>query len=277
MSHISWETQVRALRDEILARFHASHVIQKSVFGLMPEPQKRGHAFGVSTFLNCFALLFLIVLSMAHGPVLKPYPPESIVLNFDQPKHIHLVAPKSVAIPRHNRVGTFAMAKSTITANNRPARMVKVGAFGNPMGARPNTTLRVSRMQAPLLGTFGGIQSAAGAGSGRAGARGGVRLVGFGPGNGNSSGTEPVTVTAGAKPIYTAEARAAHVEGDVVMRVCFTAGGHVEILSVLHSLGHGLDQSAENAVLQYRFNPATRDGRPIDQTTTVHVRFQLAT
>jgi hypothetical protein len=29
-------------------------------------------------------------------------------------------------------------------------------------------------------------------------------------------------------------------------------------------------------VRQYRFKPATQNGQAIDQTTTVHVRFQLA-
>jgi TonB family protein len=77
-------------------------------------------------------------------------------------------------------------------------------------------------------------------------------------------------------PVYTAEAHSAGVQGEVILRVRFAANGRVEILSVIQPLGHGLVESAENAVRQYRFMPAMRNGRPVDQTTTVHVRFQLA-
>jgi TonB family protein len=87
---------------------------------------------------------------------------------------------------------------------------------------------------------------------------------------------QSVTVTFGPKPVYTPEARAAHVEGEVILRVRFTANGQVEVLGVVQPLGHGLDESAENAVKQYRFKPATQNGQAVDQTTTVHVRFQLA-
>ncbi len=75
---------------------------------------------------------------------------------------------------------------------------------------------------------------------------------------------------------YTAEARQMGVQGDVILRVTFTASGRVLVHGVVHGLGHGLDQEAEREAQQIRFKPATRDGRPVDLTTNITITFQLA-
>ncbi len=75
---------------------------------------------------------------------------------------------------------------------------------------------------------------------------------------------------------YTAEAKQLHIEGDVVLRVTFLANGQVVVREVLHSLGHGLDQEARREAEQIRFRPATRDGRAVDLTTNITIKFQLA-
>jgi len=75
---------------------------------------------------------------------------------------------------------------------------------------------------------------------------------------------------------YTAEARQLKIEGDVVLRVTFLASGHVVVQNVVHGLGHGLDEEARRVAQQIRFRPATRDGRPVDITTTITITFQLA-
>jgi TonB family protein len=75
---------------------------------------------------------------------------------------------------------------------------------------------------------------------------------------------------------YTSEAREMKVEGDVVLRVTFLATGQVVIQGVVRGLGHGLDEEARRVAQQIRFRPATRDGRPVDMTTTITITFQLA-
>jgi TonB family protein len=75
---------------------------------------------------------------------------------------------------------------------------------------------------------------------------------------------------------YTAEARQLRVEGDVVLRVTFLASGQVAVQGVVHGLGHGLDEEARRVAQQIHFRPATRDGRPVDITTTITITFQLA-
>jgi TonB family protein len=75
---------------------------------------------------------------------------------------------------------------------------------------------------------------------------------------------------------YTAEARQLKVQGDVVLRVTFLASGQVVVQGVVHGLGHGLDEEARRVAQLIRFRPATRDGRPVDVTTTITITFQLA-
>lgn len=75
---------------------------------------------------------------------------------------------------------------------------------------------------------------------------------------------------------YTREARALHVEGDVVLRVTFLATGQVVVQGVMRGLGHGLDEEARRVAEQISFRPATRNGRPIDLTTNITITFQLA-
>jgi TonB family protein len=86
----------------------------------------------------------------------------------------------------------------------------------------------------------------------------------------------PVEITFKPRPDYTAEARARKIEGEVLIRVTFTAGGEVRVIDVIRGLGHGLDETALRAARQIRFKPAMRDGRPVDSTATVHIVFQLA-
>jgi TonB family protein len=75
---------------------------------------------------------------------------------------------------------------------------------------------------------------------------------------------------------YTNEARAMHVQGDVVLRVTFTAAGQVLVQGVVHSLGHGLDEEARRVAQQIRFRPATKNGQAVDTTTNITITFQLA-
>jgi TonB family protein len=75
---------------------------------------------------------------------------------------------------------------------------------------------------------------------------------------------------------YTSEARQLKVQGDVVLRVTFTAAGQVVVQSIVHGLGHGLDEEARRVAQQIHFRPATRNGQAVDSTTTITITFQLA-
>src|ERR1700722_9484991 len=88
--------------------------------------------------------------------------------------------------------------------------------------------------------------------------------------------TTPVKILSKPRPAYTAEGRSRGIEGDVVLKVTFTALGKVEVLSIVHGLGFGLDESAQSAAKQIQFQPATSNGTAVDSPATVHITFQIA-
>jgi TonB family protein len=45
---------------------------------------------------------------------------------------------------------------------------------------------------------------------------------------------------------------------------------------VLQKLGKGLDESAVRTIKQWKFSPATKDGRPVAVIITIEMNFSLA-
>jgi TonB family protein len=77
------------------------------------------------------------------------------------------------------------------------------------------------------------------------------------------------------EPEYSAEARAAKYSGTVVLRVEIAADGTTHNIKVVRSLGLGLDEKAEQAVSQWKFQPGTKDGQPVTVAATIEVNFRL--
>jgi TonB family protein len=93
------------------------------------------------------------------------------------------------------------------------------------------------------------------------------------PGN----GTTVPTVVHQEKPQYTAEALAAKIQGDVIVDVVVLENGTVGEVSVVKSLDtvHGLDNAAVSTVKRWRFEPGTRDGKPVSVTVAIAMTFTL--
>jgi periplasmic protein TonB len=75
-------------------------------------------------------------------------------------------------------------------------------------------------------------------------------------------------------PQYTEEARRAKYEGACVLAMIVGAAGKPRDIRVQRGLGMGLDQKALEAVKR-RFDPATKDGRPVAVQISVEVSFKL--
>ncbi len=76
------------------------------------------------------------------------------------------------------------------------------------------------------------------------------------------------------KPIYPPLAKAARIQGTVVLEAVISKQGTIENLSVLS--GHPLlIQSAIDAVKQWRYKPTLLNGEPVEVITTITVNFSL--
>jgi TonB family protein len=77
-------------------------------------------------------------------------------------------------------------------------------------------------------------------------------------------------------PAYTAEARAAGVEGIVLIQAIIRKDGTVDSFKILRGLGYGLDESAINTITtRWRFRPGTLNGEPVDVWANIEVSFRL--
>jgi len=220
---------------------------------------------------------------------------------------------KAPVIPKVIQTNVFSTGSSAPQTTDRPAEKVQTGGFGDPNGV-PAKTTQTRAVNIAQAGGFD-MPTGAGYGNGTGGAsgtRGVVASAGFGggvavgdphastqrrvvqqAGFGGNDVPAPPTVqskpaaAAPAKivpaeilskpvPIYTEEARASKVEGEVLLEVVFEATGKIHVVRVVRGLGHGLDDAAVRAAEQIRFKPALRDGQPSDSTAVLHIIFQLA-
>jgi TonB family protein len=211
------------------------------------------------------------------------------------------------------RTNLFSTGSSAPQSIVRAPDKVQTGGFGDPNGI-PAKTTQTRAVNIAASGGFD-MPTGPGNGNGTGGAngaRGVVASTGFGGGvaTGNAHASSPQgavrqagfgdadvaapptvqsrpAAPAAAKivpaeilskptPIYTEEARAQRIEGEVLLQVVLEASGKLRVLKIVHGLGHGLDDAAVNAAQQIRFKPALQDGQPSDSTVVLHIIFQLA-
>lgn len=76
-------------------------------------------------------------------------------------------------------------------------------------------------------------------------------------------------------PVYPPEAKAAKIQGKVVLEAVIGVDGHVENLKVV-SGPKELQQSSLDAVRQWVYKPYTVNGNPVEVTTDINVIYSLA-
>jgi protein TonB len=128
----------------------------------------------------------------------------------------------------------------------------------------------------PLVGVSMGNGSGGGLGSGNGN--------GMGPGSGGNTGggvyrigggvSQPVVLFA-PEPEFSEEARKAKVAGNVVVYLQVDTNGRPTHVHVIRGIGMGLDEKAVEAVRQYKFKPAMKDGKPVVVEMNVEVNFQI--
>lgn len=129
-----------------------------------------------------------------------------------------------------------------------------------------------------------GTGSGAGIGSGSGGGVGVGHGAGVGVGSGGGIGGGIYKVGGGISapqaistpdPEYTQEARNAKTQGTCILWLIVDDQGRPRDIRVVHGLGFGLDAKAIDAVEQWRFQPAMKDGHPVNVQISVEVGFKL--
>lgn len=231
-----------------------------------PKPQVR-----TGVFMN---------QELAKGP---PAPKQITTGGFGDPQGVPANSQKTSSLTMA-KLGGFDLPNGEAKGGAGGRAVVGQTSFGNlgdPNGA-PNGAPRGGVVKSSGFG-----DGAGGAGTGGKGNQtGSVRSSGFrdaavaSPAASQpAAAAQPVNTSAEIlfkpKPVYTQEARDLKLEGQVSLEVVFEASGVVRIVRVLHGLGHGLDEAAEQAAKQIRFRPATRAGVAVDANATLYITFQL--
>jgi len=75
--------------------------------------------------------------------------------------------------------------------------------------------------------------------------------------------------------VYTAEAKSAEVEGDIILVVTVDERGQVVAAKIVKGLGYGLDERAVQLALRHRYTPRTIDGVPQRSQERLSIAFRL--
>jgi protein TonB len=196
-------------------------------------------------------------------PAPKGHPPKTALQQITPPAIVmHNPKPKLTAEPT-----VVAPPAVHVAENHMPV-----------LGTTGNTPVMPAAPPSNGTGSGGGIGSGSGGGAGVGHGSG----IGAGSGGGIGGGVYRVgggisapTAISSPDPDYTEEARRAKKQGTCVLWLIVDSAGHPRDIRVVRGLGFGLDAKALEAVKQWRFQPALKDGKPVDVQISVEVEFHL--
>jgi len=171
-----------------------------------------------------------------------------------------------------------------VVRNGEPKLPAEPTVVGQPALTIPPTSQIGNPLSAVLQPLSDGTGSGGGIGSGSGGGIGTGQGPGVGPGHGGGIGGGAYRVGGGVSaprpiydpdPEYSEQARQAKYQGAVVLWVVVGPDGRPRDIRVQRSLGMGLDEKAIEAVKQWRFEPAMKNGQPVPVQVNIEVNFRL--
>jgi TonB family protein len=279
--------------------------------GMVPEAiwgqfnNYRSNGLVVSGIVHAIAIALLLSgITFGHQVVQQIEKHETVTLIAPSPDSYAMPVAKKVVsggggggdhdkLPeKKGRLPKFAMEQITppaiVVRNEHPKLAVE------PTVAVP-TQVRVAENHMPTIGNptaalmpsappSNGVGSGGGIGSGSGGGVGVGHGAGVGTGSGGGIGGGVFKVGGGISapqaistpdPEYTEEARNAKTQGTVVLWLIVDDQGKPRDIRVVRGLGFGLDTRAMDAVKQWKFQPAMKDGHPVNVQISVEVGFKL--
>jgi TonB family protein len=173
---------------------------------------------------------------------------------------------------------------AAVVRNENPKLAVEPTVVVPPEILLPHTGPLGDPLSSVLGPPSNGTGSGGGIGSGSGGGVGSGTGPGVGPGHGGGIGGGAYRVGGGVsapRPIYAPdpefsdEARKAKYQGTVILWVVVGPDGRTHDIRIQRTLGMGLDEKAIQAVSQWRFEPARKDGMPVAVQVNIEVTFRL--
>jgi len=271
----------------------------KDIWGFY-DHKKSGAA--LSTFLHIVVISLILVATYYLGKKVVEKPKENVILvapSMDVPimkpskqevaggggggDRDKFQAPKG-RIPKQSLEQITPPA--IVVRNDHPKLAVQPTVVVPPQVKLQASALNLGDPSAPI--PSGPPSNGTGSGSGIGSGSGGGIGVGSGPGVGEGRGggvgggvfrigggvTGPKAIYQ-PEPEYSEEARKAKFQGTVVLSIVVGADGVPRDIKVARSLGLGLDEKAIETVKTWKFEPGTKDGKPVATYATIEVAFHL--
>lgn len=241
---------------------------------------RRKRAFMASLMLHGLGL-FVVLAFMAWAPksaLLQMMPPERVELVFvqadgpgggggggnkmpDPPRKLEMKAelPKPLVI---EPVKTEIPPPTLVAPIQTSVALIQTAGAITGLSAAPST--------GPGPGTGAGPGAGPGLGPGKNGSFGDGAMR-------EGSGAQPPRLLRGLDPKYTTEAMRARIQGAVTLEALIGPDGLVKDVRVVKSLDRatGLDDEALKTARQWRFTPATFQGRPVPFLVIIEMTFNL--
>jgi TonB family protein len=149
----------------------------------------------------------------------------------------------------------------------------------------PNMPMIGMHSSANVTVASAGSGNGTGMGTGSGGGMGPGSGNGYGPGEGGNTGgglyqiggrvSAPVVIHS-VEAEFSDEARRAKYQGVCLVSLIVDAQGNPQNIRISQALGMGLDEKAIEAIRQYKFKPAMKDGKtPVPVPITIEVNFHL--
>jgi periplasmic protein TonB len=255
-------------------------------------------AIGISTTIN--GLILALILFLGVRQVIKAVAPQTLtnidVGDFKAPKDIDKAGGGGGGGDR----SMLQASKGKLPKiEQQPVVPPQVQTFEKPkipMPAAIDVQKNITLPDNPTLPDIGmktssnivlsnGTGSGGGMGTGSGGGLGSGSGDGYGPGYGGNvggglyhigGGVAPPQILHEVDPEFSDEARRAKYQGVCLISIIVDVNGNPQNPRVVRPLGMGLDEKALEAVKQFRFKPAMKDGKtPVPVMITVEVNFRL--
>jgi len=256
-------------------------------------------AIGVSSSVNIIILLVAIWLGIhvVHNIVSPPMQATNIdVGEYDAPKSAKLAGGGGGGgdrSPIEANKGKLPERVKDPVLPPQPQTIVKP-LLPEPPAINVQKDIQLPDNDMPMIGVHesanvklqvSGTGSGAGMGSGSGGGLGTGSGNGYGPGEGGNAGgglyqiggrvSAPVVIHS-VEAEFSDEARRAKYQGVCLISLIVDTQGNPQNIRVVRALGMGLDEKAVEAIRQYKFKPAMKDGKtPVPVMITIEVDFRL--
>lgn len=297
----AWKTIAHNVYDLLYPRKLPPLVLtSKPIAVIDPMKENRGRAASVISIVTHVVVIALIV--WAFWTVKKAVTKKNqLVTNIDVPQYMP-IAPKGPQMGGGGGGGSHDILQAPkgrlpkfedqpivppmVIKNDHP-KLTAEPAIMMPKDIQlPNNNLpNLGDPRTNIVGpASNGTGSGAGMGTGSGGGIGSGKGNGYGPGEGGGYGGGLYHVGGGVSapqlvysvdPEFSDEARRAKYQGVCVVSLIVDAQGNPQRVAVVRHLGMGLDEKAVEAVKQYKFKPATLQGKPVPVEVNIEVNFRI--